>query len=1236
MNKTKLLFIAAALVVAGGMYFFVQNRPEKTLEWHEETGFRWAELRVPSSGKAGFTPLPASKTSIAFANRLTEEQIRSNRVLLNGSGVAVGDADGDGWADVYFCRLDGPNVLYKNLGNWKFNDITAEAGVACPDRFSTGATFADIDGDGDLDLLVLAIGGQNACFLNDGAGKFTEATNSAGLTEKTGATSMALADIEGDGDLDLYIANYKTIRTKDIYSPYDLTFNNIVQKAGDTYQIAPAFQEHYTLELRGTKLLWLETAEADLLYLNDGQGKFHPVSFTDGTFRDEEGKPVPELKDWGLMARFQDMDDDGDPDIYVCNDFESPDRLWINDGAGHFQAAPKLAMRNTSHSSMAVDFSDLDRDGDLDFFVADMLSREHQRRKMQMGTMAPTPLAIGAIDNRPQYMRNTLFLNRGDMTYAEIAQYSGVEASEWSWSAVFLDVDLDGCEDLLVTTGNFSDVQDSDTDMIIRQRAVLGLLDYRNVIFMYPRLKTPNLAFRNHGDLKFEEVGQAWGFASTDISHGMALGDFDRDGDLDVVTNRFDTSAGVYRNESVAPRLAVWLRGLAPNTQGIGGKIRVWGGPVSQSKEVICGGYYASGSDPLYVFAAGQADAELSIEVKWRSGKRSIVTGTKPNRIYEIDESTASPGEPSNHLAPSSSSFYFEDVSDLIRHVHHEDSYDDFARQSLLPYRLSQLGPGVAWHDVDGDGAEDLIIASGKGGQPALFRNTGKGGFQRRQNSFSNQKTAHDQTAVLGWTSEGATSLLVGHSNFEEAKTGDAFVRRFDFKNNTSTKLTGDFSTLGPMCMADYDGDGDLDLFAGGRTIPGRYPEPASSRLYRNENGDFTIDQANAAPLKNIGLVCGAVFSDLDGDGDPELVLAIEWGPVMVFRNDAGVFRNATAELGPAPYTGWWNGVTTGDLNQDGKLDIIATNWGLNNKYHADAEHPVRIYYADFDQSGSLDIVEAHFDPGMNALVPERGLSYMSNAMPYVRSRTPTYKQFGGSNLREIIGSGLDHAGEVRANTLAHTIFFNRDDRFEAVALPAEAQFAPAFYVGVADFDGDGHEDVFLSQNFFAYQIETSRSDAGRGLWLKGDGTGKLHPVPGQESGIKVYGEQRGAALGDYDRDGRVDLVVTQNGAATKLYRNLGAKPGLRIRLAGPKENPLGVGATIRFVYADGFGPAREVHAGSGYWSQDAATQVMGASQQPEKIWVRWPGGRVSNFEFPAGAREMTLGFDGKITVRAE
>jgi len=467
----------------------------------------------------------------------------------------------------------------------------------------------------------------------------------------------------------------------------------------------------------------------------------------------------------------------------------------------------------------------------------------------------------------------------------------------------------------------------------------------------------------------------------------------------------------------------------------------------------------------------------------------------------------------------------------------------------------------------------------------------------------------HDQTGVVIYPSSSGPEILVGHSNFESTVEETSFIQGYRVEGNRiveTRRIRTNLSSVGALCMADIDGDGDLDLFAGGRTVPGRYPEPASSMLFINDSGAFVPDSKNSAHLEEIGLITGALFSDIDSDNDPDLILAMEWGPVTILENEGGTFSNATASYGLSDYVGWWNGVATGDFNEDGRLDIVATNWGLNTKYHISEDHPLELYYDDFDRNGTLDIVEGHWDEGMDAMVPERGLSCMSNGIGYVGMRVPTFKRFGQSNLEEIVGPVLNDAPRLQATVLEHMLFMSGSDGFTATPLQAETQFSPAFGAVVADMDGDSHEDIFLSQNFFAYQIETSRSDAGRGLWLRGDGTGVLTPVPGQESGIEVYGEQRGAAAADFDGDGRIDLVVSQNGAPTKMYRNISAKPGLRL------ENLVTVGAKVRVLYKDGTaGPIREIQVGSSYWSQNGAS-TLGSRKKVKTVVIEWPDGSKS------------------------
>ncbi|MBI3415344.1 MAG: VCBS repeat-containing protein [Verrucomicrobia bacterium] len=1209
----------------------------RALEWKTGDGFRSAELPVPKSGKTGFTLLPPTQTGITFANDLPDERSITNRNLLSGSGVAAGDIDGDGWCDLYFCHLGGPNVLYRNLGGWKFEDVTAAAGVACAGQDSTGATFADVDGDGDLDLLVNSFGGGTRLFLNDGKGHFQEATMAAGLSSRTGSTSLALADIDGDGDLDLYVANFRPTTIKDNpRTKFRIQMVNdrpVVALVDGVPTTTPELTNRFVMTPSG---VILEYGEPDVLYLNDGKGHFTPVSFTGGSFLDEDGHPLRGAPhDWGLAVQFHDLNGDGAPDIYVCNDLFTPDRIWINDGKGKFRALSRVALRNTSTFSMGVDFGDLDRDGNVDFFVVDMLSREHSKRHTQMSESRPATWPPGVFENRPQLVRNTLQIGRGDGTFAEIAYFAGVEASDWSWGPIFLDVDLDGYEDILVSNGQLRDFQNADMGARIeaaKSAKEVTQADISKLMKAFPPLASPKLIFRNRGNLTFEEVGAAWGFNTVGIGQGMALADLDNDGDLDVIINNLNAPAGVYRNDGVKPRVAVRLKGLPPNRQGIGAKIKVLGGPVTQTQEMICGGRYMSGDDPMRVFAAGSLTNDLTIEVIWRNGKKSVVSHAAPNRIYEIAETGATENPTS---APPTPKPIFQDVSDLIKHVHHEEQFDDFERQPLLPNRLGQLGPGVSWFDVDGDGWDDLIIGSGRGGQLAVFQNNGHGGFTPLADAMFATPVARDQTTVLGWTpSPGATALLAGSANYEDGFTNGSVARIYDLKNKvTDDSLPGQLSSTGPLALADVDGDGDLDLFVGGRVVPGRYPEAAASLLFRNESGKLQLDGQNNLLFAKVGLVSGAVFSDLDGDGFPELILACEWGPVRVFKNDHGKFTETTEQLGLAKFNGWWNGVTTGDIDGDGRLDIIASNWGLNSKYRPTPQHPDHLYFGDYDGNTSVDLIESHFDETMQKEVPERGLRAISTTLPFVREKVATYEAYGLAGVMEIFGDNLKNGGALEASTLASMVFFNRGDHFEAAPLPREAQWAPAFGVCVGDMDGDGNEDIFLSQNFFATTPESSRNDAGRGLWLRGDGKRGLSPVAGQDSGIKVYGEQRGCALSDFDGDGRVDLVVTQNGAATKLFRNVTAKPGLRVRLAGPPGNPTGVGASVRLMFGKKFGPTREVHAGSGYWSQDSAVQVLGTPEAATQVWVRWPGGKTLTTNLQPNAREIAVDETGKLKV---
>ena len=1178
--------------------------------------------------------MESALTGVSFTNHLSSGQIAANRLLEDGSGVALGDVDGDGRCDIYFCSLSGANVLYRNLGDWKFQDVTAEAGVGCPNQASTGAVLADVDGDGDLDLLVNSLGGGPRLFLNDGKAHFTESLDS-GLIKKGGSHSLALADVDGDGTLDLYVANYRSTTAKD--SPVKV---KLKQSAGH-WLVPPEHRDQFIVESGAPgDVTLLEVGETGVLYLGDGRGHFRPQSWTDGRFLNEDGQPFQEApKDWALAAQFRDINGDGLPDLYVCDDYFSPDRLWLNQGSGQFRLAPRMALRKTSWAAMAVDFADIDRDGYPDIFVTEMLSRDSARRKTQHSLFEIRPLPGWGwgwnfldLAARIQVMRNTLQWNRGDGTFSEIAAASGLMASEWSWGCVFIDVDLDGYEDLLIANGHSRDLANSDslaamdrlppaTDPASRERS----LD------IFPPMPLPHLAFRNQHNKTFQDVSSSWGFDLSSAATGMAMADLDNDGDLDVVINNLNSGATVLRNEGSGRRVAVRLKGQWGNTQGIGAKLKLIGGPVEQTQEVISGGRYLSGADPLRVFAAGDG-TNLTLEVSWRSGKRSLIPGLHGNELVEVDEAGAEPvGIPKKQIPEPC----FEDVSARMGVVHHEEPFDDFARQPLLPWRLSQLGPGLAWFDLNGDGIDDLIVGSGRGGHLRVLAGNGKGGFGEIRNEALDRTIPDDLSGIVAWSAEaGSASIRVGLGNHETGQTNQPSVLGYDVffgELKAGPELPGGNSSTGPLALADIDGDGDLDLFVGGRLIGGQYPKAARSRLYRNENGQFVLDQANSQKLKDIGLVSGAVWTDLDGDGFPELVLACEWGPVRIFANHHGTLSEVTQAWGLDKYRGLWTGVTAGDFDGDGRMDLVVGNWGRNTVYEEVIGQELRLYHGDIDDNGTWDVIEAQWDPRLGKVVPRRDWKTVGQAIPLVQERFNRYADYARASVEEIFGTKLASLQELRVNTLDSMHFLNRGGKFEPKPLPFEAQLAPVFGLCVGDYDGDGKEDLFVAQNFFGTDRETGRYDAGRGQWLQGDGQGGWRSVPGQESGVKIYGEQRGAALSDFDGDGRVDLAVSQNGAAVQLYRNRLGRPGLRVRLTGPAGNLTGLGAVLRLGTVGKPGPARELHGGGGYWSQDSSVTVLAKPQEPGpwELTVRWPGGRQTQHPVTFDTQEIQANFDG-------
>ena len=1201
--------------------------------WHDAPGYRWQSLPVSHREHSGFTLLKSGATGITHANLVDDAHALANRNLLIGAGVAIADVDGDGRPDIFLASVEQPAALYHNDGGMHFTDVTASSGIDTRGLATTCAAFADVDGDGSVDLVVGTLGGPIKLWLGDGKGHFRDATNESGLVGGYAATALTFADVDGDGDLDLYVGTYKVKNALDAYPPQARAFDKVVKKVDGKYVVADEWKKEYRVEDRPDLggVMRSQRADPDLFFINDGKGHFTRTPISGARFIDADGKPLAEDPDYfTLAARFYDVNGDGAPDLYVCNDFEDPDQFWINDGHGNFRMAPWSALRQTSNTCMSVDFGDVNRDGVVDLFTADMLSPTAEGRLRQVPTNTALAKPVGFVNERAQWMRNALQLGRGDGSWAEIGEMAGVAATDWTWGSAFIDVDLDGYEDLVALNGHRWDVRDADT--FDRIRNSFPRVAWNAEQKEFPRLAARSFVLRNRGDLTFADMSQAWGVGTEPaISQAIALADLDGDGALDIVATRLDEPAVIYHNEAGAPRIAIRLKGKPPNTRGIGAKVTVRASSLpTQTREMTAGGDYLSGSDAELSFATGK-DSVVTIDVRWRDGQTSVIANAHPDRLYEIDETAASApvhpaGAPDDTAPP-----LFEDASRLLGgHAHVDSLFDDFVRQPLLPNRFSQLGPGVSGEDVDGDGKEDLIVGTGRGGHHAVLHHDGRG-FRDLQSGAPPARW--DLTTVLPVPDRtGHTMLVAGQSNYESRSPAEAL----SVASVVSLPLTGatvgrpttlappETASVGPLALADVNGDGRLDLFVGARVIPGAWPIPAASHLYlRTADGGWTEDTVNAALFSHLGLVSSAVFTDFDGDGKPDLVVAAEWGPIRLLHNDGGRFRDVTKDYQLSTRTSRWIGLAAGDFDGDGRMDLVATSWGRNTPWEATSQRPYELLVGDFGGAGT-GLVFARRDSATGREMPLQPFTQISAAFPSIHDRIVTFANYSKASVDQILGPAATRAVRVGATSFDHILLLNRGDHFEVHTLPELAQAAPASGIVVGDFDGDGHEDIFLAQNFFPTEIETPRFDAGVGLLLLGDGKGGFRPLGVRESGISTPGDQRGAAASDYDGDGRLDIAVGQNGGPTRLWHNVKARPGVRVRVDGGPENPLGIGAQLRVIAGTSRGPAREIHGGNGFWSMDGATTVLARPQGADSIWIRWPGGREQTLPL-VPAREVTI-----------
>lgn len=1103
-------WIAGILLIAG-----CSDLPlSQPTEWTEADGYRFRELAV-ARGDAGFEAVTDS--GVEFVNHLSDAGIVENRHRMNGSGVAAGDVNGDGLPDLFFAAVEAQPRLYLNRGAWRFEEFTAQSGLVDLPGFTTGVVLADVDGDADLDLFVTSLTSPNALYLNDGSGQFAAAE--AGLSSNRGSTSVAVADTDSDGDLDLYVANYKRIAARDSLSPERLVFDNLVGPDGS---VVPEMRAHFRVEERDGRPLRLELGEPDQYYLNRGDGTFESID-------------VPGVQaDWGLGARLQDMTGDGVPDLYVANDFESPDYFLEGDGRGGW-SAEGVSLDHTPNSSMSVAVADVDHDGFADVFVPDMLSPDPMRSRYEAGTAAPPDPDT---DLRPQYMQNALFAGLGGGDFAEVSWSRGVAATEWSWTALFTDVDLDGWDDLLISTGHTFDVQDVDAQAREREaiRRVRSVDAFRALILDYPRLPLPNVAYRNIGGTRFEATEEGWGIGSSpDITHGMALADLDGDGDLDLVANRENQPAGIFRNSGEAPRIAIRFALDGPNPYGIGARVTLGG----RTQEMIAGGHYLSSSEPLLVFAALSDSVEVDVDLRGQTRRFTAY----PNRLYEVQSLEGEAGASGSPDAPGGSGAAAGATGGTGPATRPSAGASDEASPGARP---SASGPNAATRPgaAAEQGARPIEIVPAGGtsildDRSPLVHRPLRHGPPLATGSQSGAAGSEAGPLLIGGLTSRAAILLEGGAQLpitpvrwiSAAVAGDLMVgvvegtagttRLQSFRNGQALQDLALPINAGSVTLADLDGDGWTDAFVGARTAE-FYPNAAPSLLLRGHAGGFETWSTLDA-----GLATGAAFGDADGDGDFDLAVASEWGPVRVFINDGGTLTNATESWGLAQTTGLWQDVDWGDLNGDGRLDLLAGNWGWNSRYGrvgaADYRgRGLRLYPDDHDGDGRPDPVEAEYRDDINGWSPMTDFATLRRALPILSRRVSSWRAYAGSTVEDLLGP---QNSWMEVSTLATTAFLNQGDRFQAQALPDVVQWSLAEAVYLADVDGDGRAEALIAQNEFDIRPHaTMRQDAGRGIFLQQEEGGwsvQSLGLPGDQEDAVFW---RGSAVISL-RDGSVHRI---------------------------------------------------------------------------------------------------------------